>query len=1421
VTSKMKPAGSFLEFKNRSRQQRAREYAFCFLRALPAILLLLILGSTSSPLWAKRATELRRQRNPGKTGFERSKLATQSIPEGPRSYVEAGTLNRQTQQEFSQSPAMGEFKGKYGPGWQVLVDERSMTPKSLMGEGVPFSTRSDRTSKLGASWQSKLATTNSVGDLERVARQFLADNQAFLKVDPGALALDTSASGMLEEATGKFRLVFQNYYRGVPVLDSFVSMFISHGNMILYDAEHITPINLSTTPALSPMAAVGRLQASLGLGSSDVLLDHAAELYITLAESPAAQSARAKAARPEGIPAALYLGPSGQGYSPELVYRIQFHIPDDNRSLVALVDANTGQLADLYDQNHYQKGSARGAIYTRGPVSTPGYVNNGGTQAPEYIVPFDLFTVINGNTSVTTNPGGVFDLGGLNPLGFSGSFSGAQTNVREAGSPLCLSPQGPADSSGNIVYAAHSDDGRCSINANSPSPGNGQATHGAQNGWFHDNFAISHAQKFLSGFSPGMSAFFNSNFLVLVNDGCNAFWSSACANAGRQECMDLGSCSIPDGLNNQASEPDTMSHEYGHALDYHTKNAGATGDQGKGEGLADVDAWLNTHRTCLSPGDDFPPLPPATSFKGFPQGDACDAAGFPVEPVALQETGDRDFNVFICHDDGSGACPAGKTGRLESNDQVHACGTTLNLSCTGTLGWECHCEGHLTSGSVIDLYKLLVQRYGTNQAWYMIERFYYLGLPGITNALGSSGANSTYSNFLAVDDDNGNLADGTPNADLIYQAFLAHGTEGNQFPANRANCSTSPGSGSPSAPTTFTATPQQTGGILLQWNTVPGATAYRLYRTAASMPGHNYEIDPIPSSYYGRNGVFFNLINPTSRGSSPNSGNNLFTGTSYLDLEVAPGYEYFYQVQAIAPSGQSTNTECRSTLSPGLVDLVANATAPGASQGTGHQEVPLSVPAGGAATTTTIGSSGPVLAGYGVETTNSGAPPYGTAVFSFSQNNIVVSETGVPASPPTTQTRIFIDFRTGVAAKSDQLNSGTINIDTGFAIVNRGSGTATVNYTLRDINGNTIALGSNTMAAGAHDARFIDQLGQVAPRFVIPPNFAGFGSLDIIGDQPLSVVALRLTTNQRNETLITTTPGADLNAPLSTDSLYFAQFVDGGGYKTSFLFLDASTFTETGTVQFFSDTGTPFSVTLTDGRAGTSIPYNIQPGGYAVMQTSGTSGIVNAGWALITRSSGNTPVIAGVFGFTQGGILVTESGIPSATPTTHARVYVDRSVNAAGTHDTGLAIVNTTQFQSLTYTVNAFQMDGVTPVGSGGAQPTLNGYGHTAKFAEQFISGLPSGFTGVLDISAPAPFAALTLRSLNNTRVPNSDFLLTTFPIADATQVPPNPLIFPQIADGGGFRTQFILLGVNGAASTTLDFFGDSGAPIAVGKQAR
>lgn len=478
--------------------------------------------------------------------------------------------------------------------------------------------------------------------------------------------------------------------------------------------------------------------------------------------------------------------------------------------------------------------------------------------------------------------------------------------------------------------------------------------------------------------------------------------------------------------------------------------------------------------------------------------------------------------------------------------------------------------------------------------------------------------------------------------------------------------------------------------------------------------------------------------------------------------------------------------------------------------------LPLWVPNSGVATVSTLGSGDQVLAGYAVANADIWSAISGLAVFSVTQNGFVVSEVGVPALPPTTAARMFIDYRTSTVQQPEPGIEEGLSINTGFAMVNRGDHAASINYALRNIKGDLLASGLGTLPVNAHRALFINQLGDLAPGFILPPDFATatqLGSLDIMSDQPLAVLGLRLTSNQRGETLITSTPVADVTRAPLTDMLLFPHFVDGGGYRTTLVLLNTSSTMEKGTLQILDDRGLPLVVTPVGDTPNSVFAYSLQPNGVLFFQADGSPQRVNGGWVKLAPDPANfAPVGAGIFGFTQNGVLVTESGIPSAPMQDNARIYIDKS----GGHNTGLAIANPGDSE-MTINLWAFQTDGNTQVGASPTSITLVANGHVARFVEEIISGLPDDFTGILYFSSwpPAPFAALTLRSLTNSR---NDFLLTTFPVFTRDLPLGIPLVFPQIADGGGYRTQFILLNSSGAVSTTLTFYNDDGLPLAVGK---
>jgi hypothetical protein len=333
-------------------------------------------------------------------------------------------------------------------------------------------------------------------------------------------------------------------------------------------------------------------------------------------------------------------------------------------------------------------------------------------------------------------------------------------------------------------------------------------------------------------------------------------------------------------------------------------------------------------------------------------------------------------------------------------------------------------------------------------------------------------------------------------------------------------------------------------------------------------------------------------------------------------------------------------------------------------------------------------------------------------------------------SPPTTSARVFIDYRSGVLGIPSRPNSGVVDVNTGIGIVNCGSDTAHINYYLSNSDGFPITDGQSILPAGNHFAKFINQLNEIAPEFQLPSGFQ-FASLSIASDQPLSVLALRMTINQRGEPIFTTTPVADVNQPVSYLPLHFPQIVDGGGYTTTLILLNNSSETQSGLLKILDNNGLPLTIRMADGKTGSSFDYFMDIGRFVRFQTDGSSENAKFGWVQMTVGYGNTshaPTGSGVFSYNPGNVLITESGIPGARATTHARLYVDLTKN----HNTGVAVANLSN-SAATLSIKAFEMDGSTPAGSIQNPLQLTAHGHDSKFANRLISGLPENFTGILD----------------------------------------------------------------------------------------
>src|SRR6185295_2946025 len=87
------------------------------------------------------------------------------------------------------------------------------------------------------------------------------------------------------------------------------------------------------------------------------------------------------------------------------------------------------------------------------------------------------------------------------------------------------------------------------------------------------------------------------------------------------------------------------------------------------------------------------------------------------------------------------------------------------------------------------------------------------------------------------------------------------------------------------------------------------------------------------------------------------------------------------------------------------------------------------------------------------------------------------------------------------------------------------------------------------------------------------------------------------------------------------------------------------------------------------------------------------------------------------------------------------------------------------------------------------------GNGQVSRFLTDVFASLPPSMQGVLRISAPEPGVSVVgLRGRYNER---GEFLITTTPPVSET-APTNLIssyVFPEVANGGGYSTQFLLFG--------------------------
>jgi hypothetical protein len=395
---------------------------------------------------------------------------------------------------------------------------------------------------------------------------------------------------------------------------------------------------------------------------------------------------------------------------------------------------------------------------------------------------------------------------------------------------------------------------------------------------------------------------------------------------------------------------------------------------------------------------------------------------------------------------------------------------------------------------------------------------------------------------------------------------------------------------------------------------------------------------------------------------------------------------------------------------------------------------------------------------------------YGIAVFRSRDGVGIKSEAAVPAATAATTFLVFAER--------------TATVSTGLAMVNPSAAQASVLITLS--NGAQTAL---TLAAREQRARFVHEL--------FPNIGSGFsGTMSIRSDVPIAVTALRGLLNELSEFIIASVP-INSGSALYTDITTFPQIADGAGYSTELILINPASTRITGAIDF------SFSVT-SDKGTGTHFTYDIPAGDAWRMRTLNAAATVAVGFAAVIPDSGMTrPVSSAIFSRVSGGVLRFQAGVPAEAALTRAVMFGSRD----GSQRSVLALANRGA-QAATVTLTAFDQNGGAVVA--GKVVTVPVNGHVAAFFDELIPELPAGFQGTVTMDASSQVHVITLRTLVTS---SASFIMTTMPVINLASPPAGPSYFPQLADGGNFTTEFLLLNV-GTSSFRLQFFGTDGQAL-------
>jgi len=648
-----------------------------------------------------------------------------------------------------------------------------------------------------------------------VARKFVKDYAALLNINPDEIG-EIRVGNPVDYI---WQIYITRQVQGIPVRYSNITLIINHGNLILWGVEKWGDIKINLTSSISKVQAI---KTGFDYIGGRLPIDN-------LVSEP----------HLEIIPIESRTLSLGKGYDHILAWVYSFRREGYNNTWEVIIDAHKSKIIAFQDLNQYAAKKIIGSIYplTNDECPPTGvaavgipmpYVNTGFAAPNDYTDLGGKYNYTSGTATTTLN--GRYVIINENCGAVSESSTTGDINLGGiSGQHDCTVPAG--HSAGDTFAARTCSSEITRINR-------------IARGWV--NYAW---------LDTPITC--NTN----INNTCNAYYYNNTINFYRSG----------GGCGNTGEIASALDHEWGHAIDDYDINGIMSNPSNS---IADIVAILRLHTSCFGEG-----------FININRG--CGWFQCPGNPAIYK---------YYCSDHGD--CCTNCSGVRDLDYAKHISGTPrtpANFICvkcgigSGPCGKDDNCESIVMSETAWDIATRDLQsapfNYDKQTAFELATRLAYIGSGNVSNwyacacpsTSNGCGATNGYMQWIGVDDDNGNINDGTPHMTAIYNAFNRHGIACHTPTAQNSGCS-----GGPTTAPTLTATPGN-NSVSLSWNAVPGSTQYHIFRTEG----------PLATN------CDFGKIKLASTSS-----------TSFTDTQALNNFTFYYQVMPVG-----SNTACLGPLS--------------------------------------------------------------------------------------------------------------------------------------------------------------------------------------------------------------------------------------------------------------------------------------------------------------------------------------------------------------------------------------------------------------------------------------------------------------------------------------------------------------------------